>query len=100
MLADELISSQASATTAGRPWPPNSVAVLSAGQPASTNRAKASLKPGGVVTEPSGFQTAPCLSPTLFSGASTSAQNFDDSSSTCSMRSIGVSAKPGGWACV
>ncbi len=95
MLADELISSQAIATTAGRPWPPYSGTALSAGQPPSTNWPNAALNPGGVVTVLSGCQTQPCLSPTLFSGASTSAQNRADSPSICSTRSIGASEKPG-----
>jgi len=36
MLAAEDISDQARLTTRGRPWPPNSVAEPSAGQPAAT----------------------------------------------------------------
>ncbi len=37
MLADELISLEAMAITAGRPWPPNAGSAPSAGQPPSTN---------------------------------------------------------------
>jgi len=53
------------------------------------------LKPGAVVTDPSAFQVQPILSPTEFSGASTSAENFAASVKICSTTSSGASAKPG-----
>src|SRR6185295_14820023 len=74
-LADRIYSVTAVPTTCGRPWPPYSSGPVRVGQPASTNWSYASLKPGGVVTEPSSARLQPTSSPTLLSGASTSAEN-------------------------
>jgi len=53
------------------------------------------LKPVGVVTLKSPDQWQPSVSPTLFSGASTSSQKRADSVRICSTVSSEASAKPG-----
>src|SRR6476469_3363856 len=67
-LAESTYSPIAVPMTCGRPCPPYSSGAVRVGQPASQNCLYASLKPGGVVTEPSSLRLQPTSSPTLFSG--------------------------------
>ena len=85
-LAALQISVQAALMASGRPWPPWVSGPDTAFQPASVQRLYASGQPGAVVTFLSASLT-PFLSPTLFSGASTSVANLPASSSTAAVMS-------------
>ena len=95
MLAEQKNSLTIEVSVAGRPWPPNSSGAEMPIQPPSTNCLKASLKPAGVLTLPSGWRSQPSLSPTRLSGVSTSSLNLAASRSTASTVSGEASAKPG-----
>src|SRR5688500_7552558 len=94
-LAEPRYSAIAVATTDGSPCPPYSCGACNVVQPPATNWSQASLKPGGVVTEPSSLRLQPCSSPTRFKGASTSSQKRAPSVRIASTRSGVASAKPG-----
>ncbi len=81
MLALFTISEQALWMSLGRPWPPNSAGCCSPCQPPNANCLNASLKPGVVLTLPS-WKDEGNLSPSQFSGASTSPAKRAHSSST------------------
>ncbi len=94
-LAEQSNSLTATVSVAGRSWPPNSAGAEMPIQPPSTSCLKASLKPVGVLTLPSGWRVQPSLSPTRLSGVSTSSANLPASRSTASTRSGEASANPG-----
>src|SRR5688500_1049707 len=92
-LAAPHISSTGVARMSGRPWPPNSVGPRMFPQPPCPDLSEASLKLGGVVTEPS-FHFAPVRSPVAFSGESTSEANLPASSRIASTTSSVTSSHP------
>src|SRR3990170_3647885 len=73
-LAEQRYSEIAVDTTCGKPWPPYSCGAERVVQPLATNWFQASLKPGGVETEPSSWRMQPASSPTRFNGWRTSSQ--------------------------
>ena len=89
------ISSTAVARSCGRPWPPYSGFLVRPFQPLSQNCLYASLKPAGVVTEPSSFQRAPSRSPDLLIGSSTLVANLPASSRIAATTSDVASSNPG-----
>ena len=79
----------------GSPCPPYSAGADSPSQPPSATCLKASLKPFGVVTEPSSCRLQPSRSPTRLSGCSTSSESFAASPKIASRTSAEASVKPG-----